>query len=307
MTDVIVNPAAGAGRVGRDWERLRPALRERIGDARFHLTSEPGHAANIAETLVADGARAILSLGGDGTHNEVVNGIMAAGPPPGEVGFGILPAGTGGDFARVLATPRDTLAAASAVRLDARRPLDVGRVQIHGPEPETRFFINVATFGIGGLVDRLVNEAPKTLGGRASFLIGTLRALIRYRPATVTLRVDDAEPIGPFRINTVAIGNGQFCGGGMHITPHANPTDGVFDVVIIEQQSALKMLSLTRAIYQGTHVHRPFVQTFRATKIDAEIVGDDPAYLDLDGEAPGVIPATIEVIPGALRLLGDLA
>lgn len=304
LTTVVVNPAAAGGRVGRRWDELAPQLRDRLGDVTFAITAAEGHATELAREAVLGGTTTVLSLGGDGTNNEVVNGIIAAAPEPGAVAFGVLPAGTGGDFARILEGDRDTLRTAEAIARSTPVPLDVGRATIRSVDPPlVRYFVNVATFGIGGLIDTLVNESSKALGGRISFFVGTVRGLLRYRPATVRLWVDDRE-IGPVTINTVAMGNARFCGGGMMIAPEADPSDGLFDVVIIEQRGVLEMLSLSRAIYSGRHVDRSFVQTMRAKKVVAELVGDHAAYLDLDGEAPGVVPATFEIVPGALTLLG---
>ncbi len=302
---IIYNPAAGGGRVGRTWARLEAGLRDHLGSVDFLRTEHPRHATELARQAVEQGVRNVISLGGDGTHNEVVNGIMQADPAPGVVGFGVLPAGTGGDFARVLNTSRDTLEAAHTLHFESTTPLDVGRVEFGEDGEQVRYFINVATFGIGGLVDRLVNDAPKVLGGKASFFIGTVRALAKYKPALVMLDVD-GEAIGPLTINTVAVGNGRYCGGGMMVTPEADPTDGMFEVIIIEQRGLRDMIALTRDIYRGTHTRRDFVHVRKARRVRATQVGPHEAFLDLDGEAPGAIPATLEIVPGALRLLGEL-
>lgn len=306
LTTVIVNPAAAGGKVGKSWAKLEPQLRGILGEVSFRLSERAGGASELARDVVLQGQRTVLSLGGDGTHNEVVNGIMAASPPPGQVTFGVLPAGTGGDFARILKAPRTPIGAALSFVDAPVSPLDIGRVTIDSVTPaKVHYFVNVGTFGIGGLIDKLVNESSKLLGGRASFFIGTLRGLLQYKPAKVRLTVDD-KLLGDFEINTVALGNAQYCGGGMHITPTGNTGDGWFEGTIIEQRPVWKMLTLTTAIYQGKHAKFDFVHTFRAKKVRAELIGEHEAFLDLDGETPGVIPATFEVLPGALMLLGAL-
>ena len=305
-TTVIVNPAAGSGRVGRRWSQLEHELGGILGPVRFRSTEGPGHGTELARQAVLDGRHTLLSLGGDGTHNEVVNGIMEATPPRGAVSFGVLPAGTGGDFARMLEAPRDPVGAARALVDAPTSPLDLGRVTIESTSPaQVRHFVNVGTFGMSGLIDELVKGSSTALGGRVSFFLASIRGLFRYRPATVRLTAD-GEVLGTFRINTVALGNAQFCGGGMRMAPEADPSDGWLDGVIIEQRSIPRMLSLTASIYRGKHTGCGFVHTFRARRLTAELMGDDPAYLDLDGEAPGVLPATFEVLPGALTLLGQV-
>lgn len=307
LTTVVVNPAAAGGRVGRKWSQLRMALSDVLGpEVEFVLSERSGGAADLAGQAVGRGRTTILSLGGDGTHNEVVNGILRVGPAPGAITFGVLPAGTGGDFARIIDAPREALGAARALMDAPVSPLDVGRVHIESAGPEAVYhFVNVATFGIGGLIDRLVNEAPKFLGGRLSFFIGTVRGLLRYKPATVRLEADGKD-LGTFEINTVGLGNAQFCGGGMHLTPGANPGDGWFEGIIIEHRPVWQILGLTAGIYNGTHIEKDFVHTFRARTLTADLVGSESAYLDLDGEAPGVIPARFELLPGALNLIGRL-
>lgn len=307
VTTVVVNPAAAGGRVGRKWPQLHDALRDVLGaDTEFVLSQHAGGAAELAGDAVRRGRTTILSLGGDGTHNEVVNGIMRETPAPSAITFGVLPAGTGGDFARVIDAPREVLGAARALVDAPVGPLDVGRVHIDSIGPDAvHYFVNVATFGIGGLIDTLVNDAPKFLGGRLSFFIGTVRALLAYKPVSVRLTAD-GEELGTFKINTVGLGNAQFCGGGMHLTPGAHPGDGWFEGIIIEHRPPLQLLGMTLDIYKGKHLDRDFVRTFRARTLAADLVGTGSAYLDLDGEAPGIIPARFEILPSALNLIGKL-
>jgi YegS/Rv2252/BmrU family lipid kinase len=305
-TTVVVNPAAGSGRVGRAWESLEPQLREVLGEVDLRVSQRAGDAAEQARRAVLEGRRTVLSLGGDGTHNEVVNGIMAAEPAAGEIGFGVLPGGTGGDLARMLRLPGDPVAAARVLLEAPVGPLDLGRVRIESVEPAgVRYFVNVGTFGMSGLIDALVKESTTALGGTVAFYIAAVRGLLRYRPARVRL-VADGEPLGDFEINTVALGNAQYFGGGMRIAPGADLRDGWLDGTILEQRSFWTMLGLTFSIYRGRHTRREFVRTFRARRLEVLPLGEEPALLDLDGEASGRIPATFEVVPGALRLVGEL-
>ncbi len=304
-TTVVVNPAAGSGRVGRAWRKLEPQLREVLGEVDFRVSERAGDAAEQARRAVLEGRRTILSLGGDGTLNEVVNGIMAAEPAAGEVTLGVLPSGTGCDFARMLSLPRSPVAAARALRGAPVGPLDLGRVRIESVEPpEVRYFVNVATFGMSGLIGALVKESSSALGGTLSYYLAAVRGLLRYRPARVRL-VADGELLGEYEINTVALANARYFGGGMRIAPDADLADGWLDGTILEQRSFWRMLSLSLAIYRGRHTEADFVHTFRARRLEAWPLGETPAHLDLDGEASGVIPASFEVVPGALRLLGE--
>ena len=303
-TAVIVNPAAARGRVGKAWSKLEPRLRAALGEVSFRHSERPGNAAEQARAAVLEGRRTILSLGGDGTLDEVVNGIMAASPSAGEVTVGVLPWGTGSDFARMLQLPRDPVAAAHELREAPATPLDLGRARIESTDPpRIRYFVNVGSFGMSGLVDTMVKESSGVLGGTLSFYIAAIRALLRYRPARVEL-IADGELLGEHSINTVALGNARYFGGGMKIAPDADPTDGWLDGVVIEQRSFWRMLTLTFFVYRGRHAELEFVRTFRARRLEARLVGEHPAYIELDGESAGELPATFEVVPGVLRLLG---
>lgn len=306
---VIANPRASAGRVGRNLARLERGLRGVIGPFELATTTHPGHAGELAcELARSNVARRLLVLGGDGTLSEVVNGLLRAGPSAGGVEVGLLPAGTGGDTRRLLtpdAGSRDVLTAAAAAMGSVATAVDVGRARFEGRDggARERYFVNVLSFGIGGLVDTLVNDAPKHLGGRASFYIGTVRALLRYRPAHVALEIDGV-PAGEHRVTNVFVCNGRYGGGGMQFAPAALLDDGLFDVVSIADRSLLRTLTMTRAIYRGTFDRFDGVQRWRGRTIRARTLDENEATLDLDGEAPGRLPLEVTLIPAALRLLG---
>jgi diacylglycerol kinase (ATP) len=249
----------------------------------------------------------VLSLGGDGTHNEVVNGIMSANPAPGAVTLGLLPAGTGGDFRRGVRDNADVETAARAVGTANRVPIDVGHVTYRADSgaDESRWFVNISSFGIGGLVDRIVNDGSKRLGGKASFFLATFKALRRYRPARVRLVVDGAEQ-GVFDITNIFVCNGRYAGGGMLFAPDARLGDGLFDVVITREMGFLRSLTTAGKFYDGSHVRLPETTTLRGKHIVATTLSDDPAYIDIDGEAPGGLPAEYTMHPGAIQLLNPL-
>ena len=303
-TVVVANPAAAGGRVGREWEKLSATIRRHLGDVQLHKTARAGHATELAASAVRDGALAVLSMGGDGTHNEVVNGIMAAEPPPGAVALGLLPAGTGGDFRRLVQHNTDVEAAAKALSTASSAAIDVGHVRFRHDDGQDRerFFVNISSFGIGGLVDRIVNRSSKRLGGKATFFISTARALVRYEPARVRLVVDDDEK-GVFDITNIQVCNGQFAGGGMHFAPDARLGDGLFDVVVIEHRGLLRTIGTSGTLYKGTHVELPEVKIFRGSRVEARTEHEAPAYIDIDGEAPRTLPAEFPLRHHAIKLL----
>ena len=304
-TRIIANPNAAGGRVGRELESIQTRMRDALGEVVTLLTEGPRHATTLTEQAVRDGATTILSMGGDGTHNEVVNGIMLAEPPPGAVTLGILPAGTGGDFRRML-IHGDTLdESAVALPTASAAPIDVGHVQFQNDDGQSdeRYFINIASFGVAGLVDRYVSKSSKLLNGTITFYISTLRALARYKPARVRIEVD-GQDIGTYAITNVMVCNGRFAGGGMKFAPDAHLADGLFDVVVAEHRSVAYTLSLTPNIYKGTHIGKPGIRVFRGREVRAETLTEHPAWMDVDGEAPGQLPAHFRIHPGAIQLLG---
>ena len=310
---VIVNPNSAGGKTRRQWPRLEASIRDALGPFQPLFTERPGHATDLTRAALKDGADVVLSMGGDGTLNEVVNGFFTDGSPANAGGqpirpgaaVGVLPAGTGGDFPKTTGTPRILEDAARGLATAHPRTIDVGRLTFlgHDGEPCTRHFINIASFGIGGLVDRFVNQSGKALGGKASFFLASLRATLSWRNARVRILLDDREA-DERTIYSVAVANGRYFGGGMMIAPAAELDDGAFDVVTIGDVSATTMILHSAKIYSGAHVKLPFVTVERAKKIHAESTRGEEVLLDVDGEQPGRLPATFEILPGAIQVLG---
>jgi YegS/Rv2252/BmrU family lipid kinase len=299
-TVVVANPAARGGGVARRWDALTASVTRALGPVRFQRTERPGHAGELAQRAVDEGATTVLSLGGDGTHHEVVQGLMRAGSR--EVALGVLPVGTGGDLRRSLrATSFDAMLA--ALPTWEARAVDVGRAEYvtDAGEPTARWFINVASCGMGGSIDRAVNASGKAIGA-LSFLVATLRALGSFAPPRVRVYAD-GEALGEREVTLVAVCNGRYAGGGMCFAPEAALDDGWLDVVLIEHASAWRSLPDLRHLYAGTLARSARVTTRRAKEVRVEVVAGE-ALIDLDGESPGRAPVTWRVEPGALRLLG---
>jgi YegS/Rv2252/BmrU family lipid kinase len=303
-TCVILNPRAAAGRVGARRDQIESRLREILGPVEVRPTEALGDAARLARQAISDGATTLLSLGGDGTHSEVVHGILTSSAPHGSITLGVLPAGTGGDFRRLLENSDTWETAALGLPGASDHGIDAGRIRVADEQgrEQVRYFVNICSFGVGGLVARVVNSSSKRLGARATFALGVFRAILQYQPASVRLRVD-GEDRGTFCVTNIAVGNGRFFGGGMMVTPGARLADGLLDVTVIEHHPLLETIVHFSDIYSGRHLARPGVHTFRGSVIEAEPVGGTSAFIELDGEASGVIPIRVEVVPNALRLL----
>jgi YegS/Rv2252/BmrU family lipid kinase len=271
------------------------------------MTSGPGDATRLAREAVEAGIDTVVAVGGDGTTNEVVNGFFDGDRArTTTTALAVLPFGTGGDFIRSIGLSRDTRVAARALAGRQVRTIDVGHLELTGRDgaPQARTFINIASFGVSGLVDEYVNQTSKRLGGRLSFMLATARAGFTYDNQRVRL-VFDGDSAGAVDVTVylVAVANGRYFGGGMQIAPKAELDDGQFDVVAMGDVSKWELLRHGRRVYNGTHLELDKVSHRRARAVRAEPVGGEPVRLDVDGETPGVLPATFRLLPGALRLV----
>ncbi len=297
---LIVNPVSANGRTGRHFDAIARAVREAVGEFGWAFTRRRGDGAVLAREAVGAGSRLVVAVGGDGTASEVVDGIAVAGEP--EVRFGFIPRGTGGDLKRSLGTPLDTPGAARALR-GGERICDLGRVEFlgHDGRPAVRHFANVAGFGVDGRVVEVVDGTSKALGGRVAFQIGAARALLGWRDQKVGWRVDG----GPWveeAVTSIAICNGRYFGGGMMVAPDAEMDDGLFDVTVWRGLGVVDFVLRRHMLYDGSHVRLPNTRTLRARVVEAEPVGAERVLLEVDGEAPGTLPARFTILPGALRL-----
>jgi len=302
---VLVNPKAGSGTARRKMPEVERALGQAGVTFEWAETERPGDAARLVRKARADGVECLAVMGGDGTLNEVAQaylndeGVPIAGPD-----LALLPAGTGGDFKKTFDLGDGVHQAVARLVGATPRAIDLGVLSLTSDAGTrvTRAFINITSFGIGGLTDRIVNRSPKWMGGRAAFFLGTLRAMAAYRNAPVTLRVDGRVVLeGP--IFNVAIANGKYFGGGMKIAPDADPGDGRFDVVALGDMTPLQSVALSSKIYAGTHLGEPRISVARGTEVEADPLGaHHEVLIDMDGETPGRLPLTARVAKGALRI-----
>jgi diacylglycerol kinase (ATP) len=303
QTLAIVNPHSGAGSTRRRWAAVEPKLRELFGELEVERTHGARDAERIAREAVRAGVSKLIVAGGDGTTSEVVSGVLGAGLGK-QTEIAALPLGTGGDLARSLGTARDLDTAIEALHSGVSRRVDAGRIRHLGRDGETRtsYFLNVASLGVSGLVDELVNASSKRLGGTASFLMGTLRGFARYQPREVRLLLD-GECIFEGRLTLAAAGNGRFFGGGMQVAPRAELDSGELEVVVIDEMSKLALVRYLPSFRRGTHEQNEHVSMHRGRVLEAEAKPGE-VLLDVDGEALGSLPASIELLPGAIGLFG---
>jgi diacylglycerol kinase (ATP) len=300
---VIVNPRSGGGLSDARWARIRSALGDGLGELDSAFTTAPRDATEIARREAAGGRRLILALGGDGTISEVADGVLAAGAGT-TTEIGLIPRGTGGDFRRTLELPKEIAAAATHIRRAAARVVDAGRVRYQAAEggEGVRHFINVASFGFSSAVARRANASSKRFGGKLAFLGATLRELLAHDNDDVWLSIDGKER-RQLRVMLAAIGNGRFFGGGMKICPDAQLDDGTLDLVAVGDLTRAQVVANIGKLFGGTHLQLEQVTHARITHLHAEPVDANANIpVELDGETPGHLPATFEILPGALRV-----
>ncbi|MBK7586599.1 MAG: diacylglycerol kinase family lipid kinase [Myxococcales bacterium] len=302
---VLVNPKAGAGVASRKIPEISRALDQADLPHDVRETRGPGDARRLLDQARMEGVTCVAVVGGDGTINEVSQAYIdrEGNPVPGPE-LALVPAGTGGDFRKTFGLTDGVAEAVQRIRDAAPRPLDLGVLHLIADDgaPVVRAFLNITSFGIGGLTDRIVNNTPKWMGGRAAFYTGTLRAMVAYRNAPVRVLVD-GEPFHEGPIFNVAIANGRFFGGGMQIAPDADPSDGLFDVVVLGDLNPLETLGLSSAIYQGKHLGRNKVHFIRGARVEAEpLRSRSPVLIDMDGETPGRLALSANIAKGALTI-----
>lgn len=303
-TVVIVNPASGNGSTGRGWHAIAAQLRAEGMDFDTVLTDRPAQATELARAAVREGRATVVAAGGDGTVNEVAGGFFEGGEPiPTEARMGVIPLGTGGDFRRTFAIPKEVRAAARVLRQGRVRAIDAGRATYrgHGGGEEVAHFVNIADAGIGGEVVRRVQRGPRLLSGEVTFTVATGLALLRWRNRPMRVVIDGEEH--RLTAQQVVVANCQYYGGGMRIAPRADPSDGLFDVLLVGDLTLAECLRMAGPMRRGEHLDAlPLKGWFgRGRRIRIEAAA--PTLVDLDGELPGILPATLEMLPGAMRLV----
>jgi YegS/Rv2252/BmrU family lipid kinase len=295
-TVFLVNPASENGATGRRWPEIanRAAASGLSGEAL--LSERPGQLTELARRAADEGAELLVVVGGDGTVNEVVNGIAGRDGPE----LAVIPRGTGRDFARNYGIPR-RLDEALRIAQDGRtREIDVGLASFRSwqGEADERYFANIASAGMSGAIAKRANETSKALGGKVSYFWATFAVFSRWRTSELTVAVGTESRRA--RMHDVVVANGRYFGGGMMICPGAEPDDGVFDVLLIGNLTKRDLLLTLPKTYRGKHLPHPKAELLRGPTV--EIDSPEPMPVELDGEQPGTTPARFEIVPHALRL-----
>ena len=298
---LIVNPNSGGGKTGRTATALRDTVARSLGHVEMVLTERAGHGVELAREAALAGHPLVIAVGGDGTIHEVVNGILTSKK---EVELGVIGQGTGGDFRKSLGIEHRLDRYVDSIASGRRRTVDVGRFT--GGGKTDHHFVNILSVGMGGLVDRYVADANRALGGKAAYFGASLRALFNARLGNVKLTLtkqDGAVEEHLLRSFMIAICNGQYFGGGMHVAPMASVDDATFELVALGATSKLGFALTSNAIYSGSHIGQAATIHLRGSKMKLELMNTDASdafLLDVDGEPMGGLPLEIRCIPNAL-------
>lgn len=301
---LVVNPQSAAGRTGRRLHELEALATEAFGSAEVRATVGRGDGRRLAMEAVEEGAELVIAVGGDGTANEVVDGLMSAGAS--RTSFALIPAGTGSDLAKTLGMPKKWPDAMKAIQGAAAVPTDVVLGTFSQPDgsTRTRYGINVIGVGMAGEVVRRVNEGSKALGGKVTFLAATVRTMLAWSAPEVSFRWVDASGVeGTWsgKLTNAFLANGRYCGGGMLVGPKSTMRDGILDLIVIPDMPVTRLIANTSGLYNGQIASTPGVISARVKKFSATTRARF-VPCDIDGEQPGGLTMSVEVLHDALRV-----
>ncbi|HUX55635.1 MAG TPA: diacylglycerol kinase family protein [Bacteroidales bacterium] len=299
---VIVNPNAGNGKGKKDWKRISDLFEKNNISIFPMFTERKGDAIEFVRDSIKAGFRKIISVGGDGTLNEIVNGVFTQDMcPTTEIVIGMIPVGTGNDWGRMFGIPL-VYEGSIKVILDYKLMLhDVGVISYHnGTEKEKRYFLNIAGLGFEAVVVKKTNaQKDKGRSNKAIYFLNLLSSLIAYRNTRAEITIDSKkQTCDVFSIN---VGNGRYCGGGMRQTPEALPDDGLLDITVINSMGRIEIIRNLKILYDGTILGHPKVDGYRSDnlKVDSASV----LYAEADGESLGHTPVEFSIIPASIKII----
>jgi len=302
---IIVNPASGNWKVKKRWPRIQQQLLE--AGVRFEavFTERRGHAIELAREAVESGWRHILAVGGDGTNNETINGILQQkAVPASEVCFALLPVGTGNDWVRTLGIPKKIPEWLEMFQNGNTSLQDVGIVEFSREGiPEQRYFVNVAGMSFDAYVAKFMDENRNRFSGRFTYLLSLVKCLAKYKLPPTRIHAGDFQMEGP--CYTVNAGICRYSGGGMLLVPHAVPDDGLLALTVARRLTKFGVLWATPLFYNGKIARHRKVHTLSARDIRVEPLSENrPIGLEADGEFLGYAPVSFSLLEKALRVLG---
>ena len=304
---VIVNPKASVGKCGKDWPEIKQLLINQGIDFDAYLTEYPRHAINLTQELIQhQGYRKVISVGGDGTNNEIINGIFGQQQvPTREIQMGVIPVGTGNDWRRTFDLSIDYQENINIIKKGHTLLHDIGKVTYYNNgDPQERFFLNAAGTGLNEMVCNRTNQLKSQgKGGAVRYMLSTANCLFRFKCVHIQLEVDDQQVVDD-EILSISVGNGKYNGGGMLMMPDAVPNDGLFDITVVKKVSMVKFATHINAVYDGTFVNKlSEVSTFRGKKIRIISIPAHQLLLETEGETMTNSPFDFEMLPQAISMI----
>jgi YegS/Rv2252/BmrU family lipid kinase len=299
---IIVNPNAGNGKGRDDWDLISELLKKEELHFAVKFTEKKGQAIEFAREGIEAGFRKIITVGGDGTLNEVVNGAFSNNVCPTiDISLALIPVGTGNDWGRMFGIPLDYEKAVRIIKDNKQMVHDVGLVSFfNGPDKMNRYFINIAGLGFESVVVKRTNiQKDKGRSGKMIYFYNLLMSLISYKNTRADIDIDGKKiNADVFSLN---VGNGRYCGGGMRQTPDALPDDGLLDVTIINGMGKFEIIRNLKILYDGTILSHPKIDGYKCKNV--KVNSDSVIYTEADGETLGHTPAEFSIIPAGINIV----
>jgi YegS/Rv2252/BmrU family lipid kinase len=299
---VIVNPNAGNGKGKRDWNKISSLLKAHSIIFEAIFTDSKKQAIRLSAEGISAGFRNIISVGGDGTMNEIVNGIFNQDScPTTDITLALIPVGTGNDWGRMFGIPLLYESAVKTISEGRKMLHDIGKVSYFvGNKPESRYFINIAGLGFEAAVVKRTNiQKDKGRSNKAIYFYNLLMSLVSYRNTDADLLIDGEEM--HCKVFSINVGNGRYCGGGMRQTPEALPDDGLLDITVINGMGKIEIIRNLQILYDGTILSHPKVDGYRTKKL--QVRSGKPLFAEADGESLGHTPVEFTIIPAAINII----
>jgi YegS/Rv2252/BmrU family lipid kinase len=298
----IVNPNAGNGKGKKDWERISELFYRSDIPVNARFTEMKGEAIGFTRDALAEGYRKFISVGGDGTLNEIVNGIFTQDAcPTKDVVMGMIPVGTGNDWGRMFGIPLVYEGAVKVIKDNKIMPHDVGTITYFSADgQQKRYFMNIAGVGFEAVVVQKTNkQKDKGRSSQAVYFYNLLSSLISYRRPYINITIDGKTvSTKAFSVN---VGNGRYCGGGMRQTPDALPDDGLLDITVIKDMGRIEVIKALKILYDGTILSHPKIDGYRSNNL--KITSETALYAEADGESLGHTPVEFGIIPGGVNVV----
>lgn len=298
----IVNPNAGNRKGKKDWNRIAGIFEKNRIPLTVKVTAERGQAIDYAKEAIADGYRRIVSVGGDGTLNEIVNGVFTQDHcSTRDITLGMIPVGTGNDWGRMFGIPLVYEGAVKVIKECRLMLHDVGLITYYiGSLQEKRYFINIAGLGFEASVVKKTNkQKEKGKSSKAVYFYSLLSSLISYSNTRADITIDGK--VTTSEIFSINVGNGRYCGGGMRQTPDALPDDGLLDITVIKGIGRIEIIRALKILYDGTILSHPKVDGYRTDYM--KVTSESPLFAEADGESLGHTPVEFSIIPSSVNIV----